>query len=102
MRAARESKNGYVPLPAAFVERVGREVPGLVEALDGTEPPVSVRFNPAKPYTMPADDTDGQVAWAEVGETAYLARRGLLRAGGGVDVRGVAVATVSRRRTAGG
>ncbi len=75
MRAARESKNGYVPLPAAFVERVGREVPGLVEALDGTEPPVSVRFNPAKPYTMPADDTDGQVAWAEVGETAYLARR---------------------------
>lgn len=61
-------------LPAAFVEQVGTTHPGLVESLE-TEPPVSVRFNPTKPYRLPASLTGSPVPWCEAGEACYLTER---------------------------
>lgn len=61
-------------LPAAFVEQVSGTHPGLVESLK-TEPPVSVRFNPAKPYQLPTSLVGAPVPWCEQGEACYLTER---------------------------
>ena len=61
-------------LPAAFVEQVGTTHPGLVESLE-TESPVSVRFNPTKPYRLPASLAGSPVPWCEAGEACYLTER---------------------------
>lgn len=80
MTSSETNNRQYVPLPAAFVRRAAAEVPGLVESLDA-EPPVSIRFNPYKPYERPAPFATAEpVAWAEAGEAEYLAERPIFTA----------------------
>lgn len=75
MASSNPNSRPYVPLPAAFVERVAAGLPGLAESLD-TEAPVSVRFNPGKPFDRPERFAAVEpVPWAGPGEAGYLAER---------------------------